>query len=279
MPFFDFLEIGTSDFDTEIEKSDNSRIGMSIEPIKYYLDKLPERDNVLKVNCAISDTNGECEIYYVNNQNIEKYNMPWWIKGSNSIDDYHPLVCKYLIKKNLNPQKLINKYKVQKKTLITIIHEHNISGIFYLKIDTEGHDHFILNKFLNDNNDTNLLPHNIRFESNRLTPNKMTIYNLIRRLQKLGYDLISTSRKADTILKLNLKKVKKNKVFTEELHNYYLDYDLKNKTQSIFNNINDAKKYCIKTNGSGIVIENNTYIVCNNDYLVEKQKSVCYLYL
>ena len=38
MPFFDFLEIGTSDFDTEIEKSDNTRVGMSIEPIKYYLE-------------------------------------------------------------------------------------------------------------------------------------------------------------------------------------------------------------------------------------------------
>ena len=279
MKFYDFIEIGTSDFDTEIEKSGNKRIGMSIEPIKYYLDKLPERDNVLKVNCAISNTNGECEIYYVNNQNIEKYNMPWRIKGSNSINAYHPLVCKYLVKNNLDPHKLVNKYKVMKKTLISVINEHNITGIFYLKIDTEGHDHEILNKFLNDNNDTKLLPHNIRFESNRLTPNKMTINNLILRFKKLGYDLISTCRKTDTILKLNLNKIKKNKVFTEELNNYYLNFDLKGKTKNIFNNIDDAKKYCIKINGSGIVIENNTYIVCTCDYLVEKQKAVCHLYL
>ena len=78
--FLDFLEIGTSDFDTEIEKSDNECIGMSIEPIKYYLDKLPEKNNVLKINCAISDKEGECEIYYVNSENINKYNIPWYIQ-------------------------------------------------------------------------------------------------------------------------------------------------------------------------------------------------------
>ena len=36
--FVDFIEIGTSDFNTEIQKKDN-RIGLSIEPVKYLLSK------------------------------------------------------------------------------------------------------------------------------------------------------------------------------------------------------------------------------------------------
>ena len=38
-----YLEIGTSDFRTEVEKSD--AVGMSVEPIKYYLDRLPNKEN------------------------------------------------------------------------------------------------------------------------------------------------------------------------------------------------------------------------------------------
>ena len=37
---YDFIEIGTSDFDTLIETSNNDTVGISIEPIKYYLDNL-----------------------------------------------------------------------------------------------------------------------------------------------------------------------------------------------------------------------------------------------
>jgi hypothetical protein len=40
--FYDYIEIGTSDFDTEIQKNDN-RTGLSIEAVKYYLEQLPEK--------------------------------------------------------------------------------------------------------------------------------------------------------------------------------------------------------------------------------------------
>ena len=46
----DFLEIGTSNFDTLIQLADNKTVGISVEPIKYYLDSLPSPANVLKIN-------------------------------------------------------------------------------------------------------------------------------------------------------------------------------------------------------------------------------------
>lgn len=49
----DFLEIGTSDVETLIESCDEDSFGISIEPLKYYLDKLPDKKNVKKLNLAV----------------------------------------------------------------------------------------------------------------------------------------------------------------------------------------------------------------------------------
>jgi hypothetical protein len=42
---YDFIEIGTSDFETLLQES--SGVGLSIEPLKFYLDNLPNKDNVM----------------------------------------------------------------------------------------------------------------------------------------------------------------------------------------------------------------------------------------
>ena len=45
-----FIEVGTSDFDTLIQVAKPETAGISIEPIKYYLDRLPNPPNVIKMN-------------------------------------------------------------------------------------------------------------------------------------------------------------------------------------------------------------------------------------
>lgn len=52
---YDFVEIGTSNFDTLIEKADDNILGISVDIIKYYIDKLPNKKNVKKYNIGISD--------------------------------------------------------------------------------------------------------------------------------------------------------------------------------------------------------------------------------
>ena len=36
--FFDFVEVGTSDFNTLIQKVDDNTVGLSIDPIELYLN-------------------------------------------------------------------------------------------------------------------------------------------------------------------------------------------------------------------------------------------------
>ena len=45
---YDFIEIGTCDFDTELQRSDGTRRGISVEPVKGYLDALPNIQGVMK---------------------------------------------------------------------------------------------------------------------------------------------------------------------------------------------------------------------------------------
>src|SRR5665811_59095 len=119
--FLDFIEIGTSDFDTEIEKANDDTYGISVEPVKFYLEKLPNKKNVQKLNLAISNENGECLIYYMSQDNIISYNFPDWVRGCSSINTYHKTVSAEIQRRGLDIEKLIDTYNVEKKTLNTLI--------------------------------------------------------------------------------------------------------------------------------------------------------------
>jgi len=180
---YDFIEIGTSDFRTLIEKT-NNQVGLSIEPLKLYLDNLPNKPNVKKINAAISDFDGEIDIYYVKPSDIIKYNLPYWVRGCNSINDTHPSIVKILGDKHGD---IITVDKVNVFSWSTLIKKYDINTVKTLKIDTEGHDYIILKEFykhliINDN----LKPKKIIFENNILS-NKEKINELIVDYRKIGY--------------------------------------------------------------------------------------------
>jgi hypothetical protein len=72
---YDFVEIGTSDFDTLIQICDENTVGISVEPIKYYLDRLPNKSNVIKLQSALSTNDGECDVYYISDDDIQKHSL------------------------------------------------------------------------------------------------------------------------------------------------------------------------------------------------------------
>lgn len=179
----DYLEIGTSDFDTLVQQLDS--LGMSVEPIKYYLNRLPDKENNTKVNCAISpdDTEGEIEIYYIPEKTIQKHNLPAYVKGQNRIGDYHPGH-----KKDHLEQHVI-KESVKLMSIKTLIESYNIQSIRYLKTDTEGLDCKILTCLYNYIHDkTELHPKEILFESNSLTKPE-DVQSVIELYKNIGYSL------------------------------------------------------------------------------------------
>jgi hypothetical protein len=181
---YDFIEIGTSDFDTLLQEC-KSEIGLSIEPLKIYLDNLPNKDTVIKVNCAVSDKDGMVDVYWIDPKDIVNYNLPDWLKGCNSIIEPHPSAIKEL--KNRNLEHIYKKSECKCLTWNSIVNIYDIKEVEYLKIDTEGHDCVIINNILDSNI---LLPKKILFENNILS-DKNYVDETLEKLKKYGYSIIN----------------------------------------------------------------------------------------
>jgi hypothetical protein len=195
----DFIEIGSCDHDTLLDGADENVKGIIIEPIKLYLDRLPNYKNVIKLNIAISfdNTEGFVDIFYVPAKVIEadpKYNLT--LKGCNSIGKIH----KQHILWGLQDE--VKVLKVEKLPLFKVLEHYNVRKIKHLKIDIEGGDSELLKNFINylESKTLEYYPEKITFETNELTP-EHTINEVINIYSEMNYVVLE--RGFNTILKLN----------------------------------------------------------------------------
>lgn len=182
---YDFIEIGTSDFNTVIENATDETIGLSIEPIKYYIDKLPDKKNVKKLNVAISDRDGNIDIYYIPEHVITEHNLQYWLKGCNSVNKKH--------KHHENFDSLVEKETVPVVDIVTLFISQRVRGIKYLKIDVEGHDCVILNSMYNYIKlmPKIFFPKQIIFQSREHT-DPIDIYDIYDKFTSIGYAIKNT---------------------------------------------------------------------------------------
>lgn len=187
---YDFVEIGTSDFSTLLQEYPNKK-GISIEPIKVYYDALPNPIRGYKLQCAVSDFDGNIEMNWVHPSDIVDHSLPDWLRGCNTIGS-HPHRDK------LSPN-LIRKELVNTITWDTLVKMYDIQSVDVIKIDTEGHDHIILSQILNHCTTTYFRPSKIIFENNELA-NKDAINTITKEFEKIGYEYIEDY---DSILTYN----------------------------------------------------------------------------
>lgn len=176
------IEIGTSDFRTQAGQVE----GIFIEPVKYYFDRLPDCN---KINCAISNYEGDIDIYYVTDEEIKRYDLPNWVRGCNSVNKFHQSVVSLLFQNGIDPNLVIRKDTVPVRRIKSIIEEHNVTAIDFLKIDTEGHDCIILQDFIDT---VDILPTKIQFEANILSIWD-DVSALVQRLKSMGYGIQITN--------------------------------------------------------------------------------------
>ena len=193
-----FLEIGTSDFDTCIQTAEPNVVGISVEPVKLYFDRLPSRDGVIRVNAAISANDGHLNVFYVNPDVIEAHKMPSWLRGCNSVNKPHYLAVEQLTMRGMDPETFITKETIEALSFKTLVKRYDIESINYLKIDTEGHDLIILAGYLDVcDKQPHLFADRILFETNAHT--KVEDQDTcIRAFLERGYHV--ESRGHDTVL-------------------------------------------------------------------------------
>jgi hypothetical protein len=195
---YNFIEIGTSNFDTLIETATDTTVGISIEPIQYYLDQLPNPPGVTKLKCAVSRNNRSetLEVYYVPEHLIHEHGLPDWLRGCNSIGDYH------LQHHLLNVKHLVVRDQVQCVPIGALFDQQDITELDYLKIDTEGSDCDIMLHLLDylKTQPHSRWPRRILFESNDLA--RTAQVELVKTLfVNSGYRLVRSDY--DTVLELN----------------------------------------------------------------------------
>jgi FkbM family methyltransferase len=196
---YEFIEIGTSDFATLIKKAGPTTVGLSVEPLGEYLDRLPARAHVAKVEAAVSDSDGDIDIYFIPDSVRIEQGLPSWMKGTNSVGHPHPTVVRYLTKHG-KPLSLITTKKVTKVAVATLFERHGVASIDYLKIDTEGHDAVIMHAYLNlIETVPGLRAKRIRFESNALMAKKDHA-ELCARLTANGYSVTKLSEDTEATL-------------------------------------------------------------------------------
>jgi FkbM family methyltransferase len=190
---YDFVEIGTSDFDALIQTATDTTRGISIEPIQYYLDRLPSPTGVAKLCCAVSTTGQAAmlSMYYVPDAAIHENGLPEWLRGCNSIGSYHLQHCK------LGIEHLVRVTHVPAYPLTRIFEQHQVTELDLLKIDTEGQDSDIL---LNYADNMLVRPQKIIFESNELS-DAAKVKAVVDRYADLGYCVSQAG--SDTVLEIS----------------------------------------------------------------------------
>lgn len=191
---YDYIEIGTSDFETIVQTCSDDMVGLSIEPIKSYLDKLPDRQGNTKLNVAITDEDCYLPLYYVKPEDIISNKLPDWMKGCNSVGSKHPSVLRELEQRGL--LNIYSEETIEGVSFPSLVKNYNVGSVDYLKIDTEGHDFVILRSLLK----TSLRPNKIRFEANSLYKED-DIKSVISEMSNNGYVLVQRTLN-DVILRL-----------------------------------------------------------------------------
>lgn len=193
---YDFIEIGTSCFETLIEKASDTDIGLSVEPLKHYLDKLPDKPGVQKVALAIScDGQRTCsQVYHIPESVIRERGLPDWLIGCNSVGAPHPQ------HERLGILNLVQKYEVIAVPIGWLFQVYDVDAVNYLKIDVEGQDAAILlqlHEYIVERGRYSQWPKKIDFESNELVP-AAQVKQVIQQYTAIGYKLMNTGH--DTIL-------------------------------------------------------------------------------
>jgi hypothetical protein len=133
-----FVEIGTSNFNTLRHLCDKGWRGIMVEPIEIALNKIPDHDNLTKVNGAIDKD--------FNIRTLTKLKDKFW-DDPNIDRDYLGMASLYP-NSELNHsfyKDMIEEIEVGCVTFEFLMEQLGITEVDYLKIDTEGLDYDILN--------------------------------------------------------------------------------------------------------------------------------------
>lgn len=147
-----FVQIGANDgvqADNINQYISSKWTGCLIEPIPFYYDKLVQQycdysANLKFFNCAISNSDGSMDIYYLNPDVLD--DLPLWCHGLGTFNKDRLInQVEGFFEQRSHLEKYIIKTQVPVYTFEQFAKKNEIYMIDLLAMDTEGHDYIILN--------------------------------------------------------------------------------------------------------------------------------------
>jgi len=219
---YKFVDIGTCFYATSIDDFGLHVDGILVEPIKKFLDTIPNSPTIKKECSAISDNNGLGLIYtYFSPEQLAQTKLEYFTEEqrrqmikdktfASFLADMLPSAGISSLKtrdKWINPEFQINpppcyEYPINYITLTSLIEKYNISEIEYLRIDCEGHEPKILKQVYEQLKSNNLAVREIQFERDKKdTFSINSDLNLITSdIISLGYSKSISKKDSDVIL-------------------------------------------------------------------------------
>jgi hypothetical protein len=210
---YDFLEIGTCDFEAMILDADENTRGISVEAMDIYLDRLPDRENVRKINAAIVPSSygkKTVEIFFVHPDTIKEHDLAPWLAGCNSVGEPHQIHTRYFGDATkwhyfkatgqidqINTVNLLERGWVSKRTIPCLsfqdlVKQCHLDTIHTVKIDIEGLDSLIVYDILSHyGNQQEKAPTIIEFEANTHSPAEEVELAIIA-LRIMNYDVLKS---------------------------------------------------------------------------------------
>jgi hypothetical protein len=183
-----FVEIGTADHDSLAHRffTEGWWSGVSVEPMASYLARLPSRPGLAKVNAAVSEVDGQRQLYTVPEETIRELGLPEYTRGLSSLLPDHADV-----RQNPAIQEHFRPVLVPSITFETLSRHFGQDQdgaprrIDLLHVDTEGYDANIVHQALEYAHATCGYPRHIKFEWVHV-PNEEQ-RGVLRRLARSGY--------------------------------------------------------------------------------------------
>ncbi len=198
---YDYVDIGSCDFDTAYDVAQPGDRVLLVEPVKYYLDRIPDRENQVKANLAVSVNTGQIPVYHVPDVTIHLFDLPRWVRGCNSVGSRHPTVDRLLEQQGLSLN-MVNKTMVEVINFQELCKRYQITEIGKLKIDTEGHEQYILPSVL-EMIWEGMRIEEIKFENQEALGNKAFLDELSIEFVKLAKYVVAEVTDMDTTLRLH----------------------------------------------------------------------------
>ena len=260
MVFYDFVEVGTDDFDAEIQEADDEDVGLFINPFQFYLDRIPHKARCQKYQALVSNRSEQIQVFYINPTKIEEHLLNDHLLGCNTIGRPHPEAMKEIQDLGLNPEDLLVSEMVPLVTFDQLIEKFNISGLYYLKIHTEDQNQVVLHNYCDSiGSKPYLKAHLIKFASSQLT-SRTHLTKILQRLFSLGYELVTSGDYTEVRLPFQAMHQRVGAPFLRYyIEGYPEDYDPVNKPHQ--ETLASAMAYARQIGAGGVTYEDGLYSV------------------